>query len=245
MIHVGKCAGATVNEFLSHNNVLVDRIHLKAPDTEILERHIGVVVVLRDPVARVISAFNWRHPSTRPSKEGAHCCPAQDHTDAELAFYQCFDHVNEFAEALDKDTPRGQRARNALTGPEHWKHIGMGYEYYFPTKIMAALGHRLVFAIHTHRLQQDLLDFLKWIHIKPTYKTLPTRHDSDSAFYPKKNDTHLSHKGRRKLTKHLAAEYKIYERLEQLSIDVSNTHQKLFRGSPDLLTQEECCSGFL
>ena len=32
MIHVGKCAGATVNEFLSHNNVLVDRIHLKAPD---------------------------------------------------------------------------------------------------------------------------------------------------------------------------------------------------------------------
>merc|ERR1719271_1181408 len=53
LIHIGKCAGGTVNKYLEHNNVAVDRIHTEVPDPAKLDA--GIVVVLRDPIDRLVS----------------------------------------------------------------------------------------------------------------------------------------------------------------------------------------------
>jgi hypothetical protein len=217
LIHIGKCAGATVNKYLTLNNLQVDRIHAAVPDPKRL-KHAGIVVVLRDPIERTISAFNWRHPSTRPVN-GRRCCPTLDHTATEIAFYKCFDHVNDFAEALDQNSQCGQRARDALT--KHMKHIGMGYEFYFPDNVMSALKNHLVFAIHQQRLTEDLHDFLNWNSIRPTHERIPASHSADGAIYPKMNDTYISQEGRHKLRAHLARDYEIYGKLEHMSVNLS------------------------
>jgi hypothetical protein len=230
LIHIGKCAGQTVNKYLLHNKVRVDRIHARVPEIDRLQRT-GVVVVLRDPIARIISAFNWRHPSTRPV-DGKSCCPRMDHTELELAFYKCFDHVNEFAEALDEDSQCGSRARDALT--KHMKHIGMGYEFYFAQDVMSTLEKHLVFVIHQEHLTQDLHDFLLWNNIKLTHDRIPVSHSADGAIYPKMNDTYLSQDGRNTLRAHLARDYAIYEKLERMSVDMSGTRRSVHTGSADL-----------
>lgn len=222
LIHVGKCAGQTVNKFLEHNDVKVDRVHARIPDIHRFE-HDGVLVVLRDPISRVISAFNWRHPSTRPP-DGRHCCPHMDHNPSELAFYSCFDHANDFAEALDDDSFCGRMARDVLKN--HTKHIGMGYEYYFPEDVMSAMKTHRVFTLHQEWLAQDLHDFMKWNNIKETRDEVPVSHTEDSkagVIYPMKDDTYLSHKGRKKLRAHLARDYEIYHELEHMSVDISGT----------------------
>lgn len=227
LIHVGKCAGGTVNKFLEHNNVSVDRIHASVPDPAKLDA--GIVVVLRDPIDRLVSAFNWRHPSTRPA-EGRNL-PHTDHDESELAFYRCFDSVNEFAEALDADSKCGQRARDALT--QHTKHIGMGYEFYFPDSVMAVMRTHRVFIIHQERLEEDLHNFLKWNNIPQTHDRIPHSHSEDHTIYPKKDDTYLSKEGRNKLRAHLARDYEIYKELDQMSVDISGT-QSLRSALPHL-----------
>lgn len=217
LIHIGKCAGGTVNKFLEHNNVAVDRIHAIVPDPARLDA--GIVVVLRDPIDRLISAFNWRHPSTRPA-EGRHL-PHVDHDESEMAFYRCFDSVNAFAEALDADSTCGQRARDALT--QHTKHIGMGYEFYFPASVMAVMRTHRVFVIHQERLEEDLHNFLKWNDIPQIHDRILLSHSEDTAIYPKKGDKYLSQEGRKKLKAHLARDYEIYKELDQMAVDISGT----------------------
>ena len=62
LVHVGKCAGATIANTLHANGISTTEYHmLQIPQEELLRRR--VVIAARSPSARVISAFNWRHPS--------------------------------------------------------------------------------------------------------------------------------------------------------------------------------------
>jgi hypothetical protein len=58
IIHVGKCAGSTLREALTINNIDYKLIHLKRA---IFNKNDKYVIVLRNPISRLISAFNWRY----------------------------------------------------------------------------------------------------------------------------------------------------------------------------------------
>ena len=58
VIHIGKCGGSTLTSILNKNNLENERIHMKKPEFHTNDRY---VIVIRNPIARFISAFNWRY----------------------------------------------------------------------------------------------------------------------------------------------------------------------------------------
>ncbi len=57
LIHVGKCAGSSLAAELGQRDYSFNHIHMSQP---IVEQNRKIVVLVRDPVERFISAFNWR-----------------------------------------------------------------------------------------------------------------------------------------------------------------------------------------
>ena len=62
-IHIGKCGGKTLlgavneSEMLASRYQIIKRIHIKKPK---FSRHHHYLIVLRNPISRAVSAFNWR-----------------------------------------------------------------------------------------------------------------------------------------------------------------------------------------
>ncbi len=63
-IHIGKCGGKTLlnavnsSEALAARYQTIKRTHIKVPK---FNRHYDYLIVLRNPISRSISAFNWRY----------------------------------------------------------------------------------------------------------------------------------------------------------------------------------------
>ena len=142
---------------------------------------------MRDPVSRIVSAFNWRSP-----KNGKHRV-ASPNGPREREFYEYFENVNEFAEALnDSNATIRMQAEHALTVP--MKHIGMGLAWYLEHDIDCILQkeYRLV---HAESLKEDLVEVARWLNVRDINAETPSIHSQ----YPMKNSTYLSDKGKKLL----------------------------------------------
>jgi hypothetical protein len=58
VIHIGKCGGSTVVTELRSNNINFENIHVRNVKYEVNKTY---VIIIRNPIQRFISAFNWRH----------------------------------------------------------------------------------------------------------------------------------------------------------------------------------------
>jgi hypothetical protein len=58
IIHVGKCGGSTVKFELTSKKIKFSQIHIKEA---IYKPNKNYVIVIRNPIKRFISAFNWRY----------------------------------------------------------------------------------------------------------------------------------------------------------------------------------------
>ena len=79
-VHVGKTCGGTIADELRLNHVPYDEVHLRKLDTEKLAQYKHIIVSARDPVDRVVSAFNWRSPHACRERKGESLCGIQNIT---------------------------------------------------------------------------------------------------------------------------------------------------------------------
>ena len=100
-VHVGKTCGGTIADELRLNHVPYDEVHLRKLDTEKLAQYKHIIVSARDPVDRVISAFNWRSPHACRQRKGQ-CTPPRsiEKFDGERGLYNCFTDVQHFVDAV-------------------------------------------------------------------------------------------------------------------------------------------------
>ena len=82
LIHVGKAGGDSVNALLRAHCVrsrcdLPTQVHLRRATPADVANASAVVVTLRDPVERAVSAFNWRHLRGGGLRESAHLSPTE------------------------------------------------------------------------------------------------------------------------------------------------------------------------
>jgi hypothetical protein len=82
LIHVGKAGGDSVNALLRAHCArsrcdLPTQVHLRRATPADVANASAVVVTLRDPVERAVSAFNWRHPRGGGLRESAHLSPTE------------------------------------------------------------------------------------------------------------------------------------------------------------------------
>lgn len=110
-IHVAKAGGTSVQASLFKSNVTMNDEHTRQcfPSNQVCQVHarqadpsdmvdagVKVFILIRDPVNRAISAFNWRNP-----RDGAPWLRGMErHTPGEKQMYRCFDHIRELAAAL-------------------------------------------------------------------------------------------------------------------------------------------------
>jgi hypothetical protein len=58
VIHIGKCGGTTLTHILKTNKIDHQIIHVKKP---IFNDNYKYLIIIRNPIDRFISAFNWRY----------------------------------------------------------------------------------------------------------------------------------------------------------------------------------------
>ena len=76
-VHVGKTCGGTIAAELQKNRVAYHEVHLDKLDRETLAQYKHIIVSARDPVERVVSAFNWRSPHACRERKGESLCGDQ------------------------------------------------------------------------------------------------------------------------------------------------------------------------
>ena len=60
IIHIGKCGGSAVYNTLQKHNIKYSYIHYNFNHKKFKENH-KYLIMLRNPISRFISAFNWRY----------------------------------------------------------------------------------------------------------------------------------------------------------------------------------------
>ena len=172
------------------------------------------VVVTRDPVARTVSAFNFRHPI------GGN--PGHPYmSPAELVLYtECFPAlpggVNAFAESLAEEGRCGDIARTCLHEPSAGcLHLSKGHGYYLLSSGLMPLLRRPdkhAFAVRTESLEDDMPRLWEWLCMEDQ----PLAYDHVKA-RPRTGDTALSDAGRAALVAQLGTEFYAKATVEALA----------------------------
>jgi hypothetical protein len=176
-------------------------IHMRpALEFDLKQEYLDIIVTLRDPVERFVSAFHY-------SKNFAH-----DYPERERFYYQCWPTVNSFAESLDdmSDCSVFSRRFLANVSKQHREknHMHMGNCFY-TGGALSILKKRPLWIVHQESLLTDLTQLMG--HWGYTFAETQTKHSHASH-----GDKHLSEAGKAKLRKFLDHEYWAQEQLEMI-----------------------------
>ena len=217
-IHIGKAAGTSVLGLLDAAHVTYDRVHVHAVPHIAIASHARIVVCMRDPVDRLISAYNWGL-TMRQSWA--------------IKLHSCFD-INQFAVefAYHRINPLLRRGRacaatlapivNAWTkksGPRYFDygHIRMNGCFYVGGCIdyMTTLSKE-TFVVRTEMMTADSHSLLEWL--KTTSVPIPHHvHDNAVANLTRQ----LLPFAQEALEVALTDEYQLANRLLQLSVNAN------------------------
>ncbi|KAL3893626.1 MAG: hypothetical protein SGPRY_014098, partial [Prymnesium sp.] len=229
-VHIGKTGGKTVEALLKESKITVSgpavscsprfqvcQVHSRPLTVEEIQGGGPVFITVRDPLARSLSAFNWRNP-----RDGAeHLRDRNLSGTLEGRMFDCFDQIDALALALDSGTPCGAIARGALSPGKDAHHLSMGFAYYLQGVLERLTSERDAQGVPVRRYElvrtETLLEDMR--RVMPWAARTQLRADllsNEHLFgeYPGKNKTYLSPRGRELLRTHLASEYVIMRRLE-------------------------------
>jgi hypothetical protein len=162
-VHIGKTAGSFLQDLLTVQKIVFRSIHCLKVNKGMITRNERLLISIRDPLERLISAFNF--------------CKIIDHPyKVELdELYQCFSDVTSFFEALvaifsfnkrcfydlDCETPCEKIAADYIR-PGERGHIGRGYEWYLGD-ILEELSHLDVYIIRQEEVVEDYNGLRAWL----------------------------------------------------------------------------------
>lgn len=173
LVHVGKTCGSSVNRVVKGSGVMLPQVHVHPVTPRVLANRTHVIVATRDPVTRVISAFNHNHPDG-----GERPINSNNFYSRLLPLYRCYPTVAALALGLSRNDSCGDIARRALTSlpADHdapyygHGHLMMGFCFYIGGVLGAlrAIGRRSggrggVFLIDTESCAEDTAEGLVWL----------------------------------------------------------------------------------
>ena len=231
-VHIGKSCGATVERSLETNAKLIQlagrepfgRVHVHPVRRRVLAAVKEVVIVIRDPVHRVISAYNTAACKEDDEVDDEVCkrIPAlhkfQRFGFKRLSLLECFPNVTAFADGLDDSTDCGRLARDVLrnneTHPEssHGEHVGMGNCFYLGG-MADTLVHKRLHLVETDTCDADIAKIPAWLGLDSTFAVPGAAHVGGFPHHADKP----SAKGMRLLRHHLAHEYAFHDELKRMA----------------------------
>ena len=203
LVHVGKCGGSSIVAELQDRGFRFEHFHLRRPLAGADRRY---VVLVRDPVARFVSAFNWRRHLLENDLLPVACSAdpiARLRHRAEREFLASFDGVNAFAERLVRT---GEHDVSVLTTlMQLVGHVPQGFAWYLDDLLDGIAPAQLAAVIATERLADD---FEAVFGFRPVAER--NRHYASRG-------TELSVQGRANLAREFAVEYRTLDRLADLA----------------------------
>lgn len=203
LVHVGKCGGGSVAHELRSRNYTFDHYHMRRP---VYRDDYSYVVLVRDPISRFVSAFNWRYYLLT---EGRLCSTSDPNPMVQLRhrfereFLSQFENVNAFAEQLTRrnifDVTPGSILM-MLVG-----HVMHGFHWYLDELLNRMRPGQLAGIITMENLAADVEALFGFRLVQETH-----RH------YPKRSIA-LSEEGRANLLRELETEYTTLSRLKILA----------------------------
>lgn len=203
LVHVGKCGGGTIFAELQKKNYQFERYHMKRPIAHPESRYIFIV---RDPLTRFVSAFNWRKrlylSGMLPGNK--HKSPAQEiRGRAEKEFLSLFKNVNDLAESLAAERRQGIYATSLLMNLIG--HVSHGFCWYLDTLLDDIRPDQISGVICKETLSSD---FQNLFGFQPIL-TLNRHQTTDETF--------LSDESRASLAREFHSEFILLEKLSSIT----------------------------
>lgn len=215
LIHIGKTGGGTVRRMLWAANVTNDQVHVHPVPRAAIASHSRIVICVRDPVDRFISAYN-------------HAIIMNDAWAVELA--KCYD-VNRFALqfAYRRINPSLQSARGACAKLDpvvdawaatvnysRYGHSPVDGCFHVGGCIQDLAGRsKDVFVVRTEMMDTDSQSLLEWLNAKHV-DTIHNK-DNSAATTSTQITTQLKPFAREALEVALVDEYQLVNRVLRLS----------------------------
>lgn len=203
LVHVGKCGGGTVASELRAANFRFEHFHSRRP---MAAPGIRYLILARDPVARFVSAFNWRKhlcingTLLRPQFDG----PLSElRHRAEREFLFRFEDANSLAEQLGTQGIHEVTAASSLLALIG--HVPQGFDWYLSHLLEQIKANQIAGVICTERLPDDfehLFGFSPKQEIHRTESSQPTR---------------ISKEGRANLIREFHREYAVLHKLSLMA----------------------------
>ncbi|MEB3266238.1 MAG: hypothetical protein VKN13_06445 [Cyanobacteriota bacterium] len=153
LIHVGKCAGSSVGADLRAAGFQFDWVHVRKPE---LDANRCYVILVRDPVARFVSAFQWRKHVLRGQIERLKdSCPGTLKQRYEHDFLELFNDINTLAEQIDANNPTAG-LHGAISLVQLIGHVPLGFAWYLDGLLERVDPGQLLAAVAVETLASDM-----------------------------------------------------------------------------------------
>jgi len=224
LIHIGKCGGSTITRELREANFDFKHFHLQRP---VAQPERCYVILARDPVARFVSAFNWRIHLYRSG--GLPPANAMDRLSqmrhrVEEDFLFSFENANALAEQLVSAGRFEVSPAAVLMGLIG--HVPQGFQWYLGELLDRIEPRQIAGVICTERLADD---FEHLFGFRPAMELNRTGGNSCSS---------LSEKGRANLSREFHLEYAVLQKLSAMAegagVQMSMTYEAATGGVPNL-----------
>ena len=197
LIHIGKCGGTTAVHTFRENNISFERKHLCEVQ---YENHKKYVILIRNPISRFVSAFNWRKYKVLGEKS------QEQRFSGESQLISKFNEVNNLAEVLyDKDG-----IMQFDLSKHYIHHIREDISFYTSKLLKNCKKEDFIKVILTETIREDMKNLFGI---------------NELNFHSKNNrekySTRLSETGYKNLKKYLEKDYQCIERLFELEF-ISN-----------------------
>jgi hypothetical protein len=148
LVHIGKCGGSTCREAIIESTVRIDHIvHIKKPPFDPEARYF---IIARSPMARALSAFNWRHHLVNQDPQQRSRFPG------EYEIIMHYKTLNTLAEALffENNTPNALVQGNLRS----IHHLGESIAYYLDPLLKKISAEQIGGVVMQETLADDLFN---------------------------------------------------------------------------------------
>lgn len=198
-VHIGKCGGASLFDAIRRSQVIqaefrfVQKVHIKKPP---VFKQAKYLIVVRNPVSRAVSAFNWRY------KLVVEDAAQEFRFKGERAVLKKYGTLNALAEALY--TPDGTADAAAADDFRCIHHLKEDIAFYLSDVLREVAEDQIFAVMATEFLNEDILAFLN-------VESVERIHANNSGGSPGRSA--LSELATRNLRRFLEADYAAVEQL--------------------------------
>ena len=194
LIHIGKCGGSTVVKELKRKNIKFTEKHIckvKFNKTK------DYIIVIRNPISRYISAYNWRYKLVIQDKV------QENRFEGEKTHLEKYKTANQLAESIYDSN--GNQVLDFQNRNFYIHHLKEDINYYIGDLLNKCKPENIKVVIATETLNDDMYEF---------FNIRVTSHEKKNA---KNKDQELSELAYRNLKKYLIKDYDCIDLLREMN----------------------------